>query len=885
MINRVFSYGLSILSGCILAACSTSPEAPYSLMCEYLSEPLGIDMSSPRLSWKIPVVKTDSVKSCRVWVSADSMAVINGSGQCWDSGELPSDIRRIVYAGDSLQSWTKYYWKVGYKTKREDRFVCSLLSSFTTGMMSPQEWGDARWISDGHDKDYRPSPYFRKDFEVRRNVKHAYAVIAAAGLYELSVNGSRIGDHFLDPMYTHFDKRVLSVMYNITPNLSEGENVIGVQLGNGWYNHQSTAVWFFDKASWRNRPAFIMQVRVEYADGSIETISTDSSWVTTDSPVIFNSIYTAEHYDARQEIEGWNTSGIDVSQWKNAKEVSAPTQRIEAQLTVPVKEIVRHNASRFVKINDTCFVYHFPENMAGTVELSVEGKAGIVLRLKHGEMLNEDGTVNLANIDYHYRPIDDSDPFQTDIVILRDRETRFTPKFNYKGFQYVEVTSSEPIALDENSIVALKMHSDVPEIGRFRSSSDLLNKIWTATNNSYLDNLFGYPTDCPQREKNGWTGDAHIAIETALYNFDAITVYEKWLLDFIDEQRENGVYPCIVPTSVWGFDWANGVDWTSASIIIPWEIYRFYGDETLMRRMYPSAKKYVAYIESISKDNLTDWGLGDWIPVRSKSDVTLTTSIYYYTDVSIMAKAAKLFGYVDDAVYYEALADRIKESINDRYLDKETGLYASGTQTELAMPLYWNIVPDGYREKVAEQLNRRVVQDSCHIDVGLLGSKALLGALSDNGYPETAYRVATQETYPSWGYWIKNGATTLHENWRIDVVIDNSLNHIMFGEIGAWLYKTLGGLRIDESNPAFRHVSLRPYFPENLDYLEIEHETPYGCISTSWKRDDEGNILYEFDLPECVSATFTPLGDNVTYNGDTIFFAGSHKLKLETATH
>ena len=813
MMNRVFSYGLSILSGCILAACSTSPEAPYSLMCEYLSEPLGIDMSSPRLSWKIPVVKTDSVKSCRVWVSADSMAVINGSGQCWDSGELPSDIRRIVYAGDSLQSWTKYYWKVGYKTKREDRFVCSLLSSFTTGMMSPQEWGDARWISDGHDKDYRPSPYFRKDFEVRRNVKHAYAVIAAAGLYELSVNGSRIGDHFLDPMYTHFDKRVLSVMYNITPNLSEGENVIGVQLGNGWYNHQSTAVWFFDKASWRNRPAFIMQVRVEYADGSIETISTDSSWVTTDSPVIFNSIYTAEHYDARQEIEGWNTSGIDVSQWKNAKEVSAPTQRIEAQLTVPVKEIVRHNASRFVKINDTCFVYHFPENMAGTVELSVEGKAGIVLRLKHGEMLNEDGTVNLANIDYHYRPIDDSDPFQTDIVILRDRETRFTPKFNYKGFQYVEVTSSEPIALDENSIVALKMHSDVPEIGRFRSSSDLLNKIWTATNNSYLDNLFGYPTDCPQREKNGWTGDAHIAIETALYNFDAITVYEKWLLDFIDEQRENGVYPCIVPTSVWGFDWANGVDWTSASIIIPWEIYRFYGDETLMRRMYPSAKKYVAYI------------------------------------------------------------------------DKETGLYASGTQTELAMPLYWNIVPDGYREKVAEQLNRRVVQDSCHIDVGLLGSKALLGALSDNGYPETAYRVATQETYPSWGYWIKNGATTLHENWRIDVVIDNSLNHIMFGEIGAWLYKTLGGLRIDESNPAFRHVSLRPYFPENLDYLEIEHETPYGCISTSWKRDDEGNILYEFDLPECVSATFTPLGDNVTYNGDTIFFAGSHKLKLETATH
>lgn len=883
MLTRIYSYGLALLSGGILLACQSQQQLPYALHCEYLTEPLGVETLAPRLSWKIPFVGDDSIAACRVWVAADSVALANGAASCWKSNDLPGDTRRITYAGNNLQPWTKYYWKVGYRIAGRDKYVYSPITSFTMGIVSPDDWKRSCWISDGRDKDYRPSPYYRKSFEVNGDVKQAYAIVAAAGLYELSINGERQGDHFLDPMFTHFDKRILSVMYDITPVLTQGENVIGVQLGNGWYNHQSTAVWFFDQAVWRNRPSFTAQVRIEYTDGRVDTLVTDKSWLTTDSPVIFNSIYTAEHYDARREIADWNRPGCDVSSWANVVVVPAPTSRIEAQMTVPVRVVARYKASRFEAINDTCYVYHFPENMAGTVELSVVGKAGTVVRLKHGEMLNTDGTVNQANIDYHYRPTDNSDPFQTDVVILKEGRTCFTPKFNYKGFQYVEVTSSEPVALDANSVVALKMHSDVPEVGRFVSSSDLLNKIWQATNNSYLANLFGYPTDCPQREKNGWTGDAHIAIETALYNFDAITVYEKWLADFIDSQRSDGVYPCIVPTSVWGFDWANGVDWTSAAIIIPWEIYRFYGDTTLLRRMYPSVVKYVDYIRSIAPDNLTDWGLGDWIPVHSKSDVTLTTSIYYYVDVDILAKTAALLGYTCDAALYGDLASQIKEAINNRYLDKERGIYASGTQTELAMPLYWGIVPEEHRTRVAEQLNRRVIADSCHLDVGLLGSKALLGALSDNGYPETAYRVATQQTYPSWGYWIKNGATTLHENWRIDVVVDNSLNHIMFGEIGAWLYKTLGGLHIDESRPAFGHVLLRPYFPDDLDSLEVEHESPYGRIAVSWHRDKQGNIDYKFELPQGTTATFLPLGDNVVYEGtETTFSAGSHRLMLKS---
>lgn len=350
--------------------------------------------------------------------------------------------------------------------------------------------------------------------------------------------------------------------------------------------------------------------------------------------------------------------------------------------------------------------------------------------------------------------------------------------------------------------------------------------------------------------------------------------------DFCDEQKDNGILPCIIPTSVWGYDWANGVDWTSAVAIIPWEIYRFYGDTTLLRRMYGPIKKYVSYIESISTNHLTDWGLGDWVPVRSKSNITLTSSIYYYTDVCILAKAARLFGYAEDASYYNTLAQKIKEAINTSFLNKETGIYAGGTQTELAMPLYWGIVPEEDKKKVAARLHELVEKDNYHLDVGLLGSKALLSALSDNGYAETAYKVASQDTYPSWGYWIKQGATTLHENWRTDVVIDNSYNHIMFGEIGAWLYKGLGGIQIDEKHPGFKHILLKPFFPADMNELTIRYNTPYGWLNINWVRQTNDCIRYTIDIPAGTSATFVPFTMPEPQKSITLQ-AGKHSLELD----
>ena len=426
-------------------------------------------------------------------------------------------------------------------------------------------------------------------------------------------------------------------------------------------------------------------------------------------------------------------------------------------------------------------------------QVSLNAEAGTIFRLKHGERLYPNGRVDLSNIDVHYRPTDNTDPFQTDIFITNGKGTQvFSPIFNYKGFQYIEVTSSKPFNLTKENLTGYFMHSDVPPVGSVRSSNPIIDKIWSATNNSYLSNLFGYPTDCPQREKNGWTGDAHIAIETGLYNFDGITIYAKWMADHRDEQQPNGVLPSIIPTDGWGYEWGNGPDWTSTIALIPWNIYLFYGDSKILTDCYDNIKRYVDHITSISPSGLTTWGLGDWVPVKSKSPVELTSTAYYFVDATILSKAAKLLGKQSDHEKYAKLAARIKTAFNKKYLNSGTGIYGQGIQTELSVPLYWGLVPDELKSKVAANLAKRVEADSQHIDVGLLGTKAILNALSENGYAGLAYKVASQETFPSWGWWMVNGATTLYENWPIDAKSDISMNHIMFGEIGAWLYKGVG---------------------------------------------------------------------------------------------
>lgn len=853
---------------------------PSNLKSDHLENPIGIDNPSPRLSWNIDDTRAGAKQTAyQILVGTDSLDVVSGKGNQWDTKKQTASDILVTYAGEKLSPYTKYYWKVKV-WDMENKESSSSVNSFETGMMNIKNWQGA-WIGDGKDINYEPAPYFRKQFTANKTIKSARAYIAVAGLYELYINGEKIGNHRLDPMYTRFDRRNLYVTYDVTEQLQNGKNAIGVLLGNGWYNHQSKAVWDFDRAPWRNRPTFCMDLRITYSDGSVETIPTDLSWKTSSGALAFNSIYTGEHYDARLEQKGWNTPDFDDSQWHGVGYRGAPSQNVTAQQIRPIHNVLTLPAKSVNKINDHTYVFDFGQNMSGVTKINVSGEAGTEVRIKHGERLFDNGRIDMSNIDVYYRGDKEKDPFQTDILILSGNEDEYMAKFNYKGFRYVEVTSDKPIELNQNSLTAYFMHSDVPPVGNINTSSELINKLCWATNNAYLSNLMGYPTDCPQREKNGWTGDGHLAIETALYNFDGITVYEKWLADHRDEQQPNGVLPDIIPTGGWGYGTDNGLDWTSTIAIIPWNLYMFYGDSKPLADCYENIKRYVNYVDRISPNHLTIWGRGDWVPVKSRSNKELTSSIYFYADAKILANAAKLFNKQDDYKHYTALAEKIKNAVNEKYLNRETGIYADGSQTELSVPLFWKIVPEDMIAKVAQNLAKKVEEAGFHLDVGVLGAKAILNALSENGYPLTAYKVAAQDTYPSWGWWIVNGATTLLENWDLKAERDISDNHMMFGEIGGWFYKGLGGIFPDPEQPGFKHILLRPNFVKELKHFEAKHNSPYGEIISKWEWK-KNTILCEIVIPANSSATLY-LPDYVKGDKTMELEAGKHQLSFKVA--
>lgn len=863
------------ISGSVLVGQPTF--VPVDLKTEHLENPIGIDNPRPRLSWRIDSQNEGTSQSAYdIVVGTDSLAVSRGEGNHWRSGKTVSNDRLVSYSGKELDPFTKYFWKAVLWDERAQQSA-SAVYSFETGMIETRNW-QGNWISDGSDIHYQPASFFRKPFTAGKEIRSARVYIAVGGLYELYINGEKIGDQRLDPMYTRYDRRNLYVTHDVTASLAKGMNVVGVLLGNGWYNHQSKAVWDFDRAPWRNRPAFCLDLRITYADGSTDIIPSDLSWRKSDSPLLFNSIYTGEHYDARREQEGWSKTGFDDSRWQGVVLRAAPSSHITAQQIRPIRNVRQLSATSINRIDQHTFVYDLGQNMAGVTRLRVAGPEGTVVNIKHGERLYENGRVDLSNIDVYYRGNMETEPFQTDILTLSGKgEDEFMARFNYKGFRYVEVTATQPVELDQNSLTAFFMHSDVPPIGKIHTSSSLINKLWQATNNAYLSNLMGYPTDCPQREKNGWTGDGHFAIETGLYNFDGITIYEKWLADHRDEQQPNGVLPDIIPTGGWGYGTANGLDWTSTIAIIPWNLYLFYGDTKPLADCYDNIRRYVDYVDRSSPEHLTSWGRGDWVPVKSLSNLELTSSVYFYVDTHILAEAAKLFDREDDYKHYSTLANNIKNAINRKYLDRETGIYATGTQTELSVPLQWKVVPEEMIPLVARNLSKKVEEADYHLDVGVLGAKAILNALSENGYPETAYKVAVQDSYPSWGWWIVNGATTLLENWDLEAERDISDNHMMFGEIGAWFFKGLGGIFPDPVQPGFKNIILRPHFIRNLDHFEAQFQSPYGLIKSKWRWEKRNLVIYEVTVPANSVATLQ-LPESVTGNKNFTLEAGNHIL-------
>ncbi|MDR3309196.1 MAG: glycoside hydrolase family 78 protein [Tannerella sp.] len=876
-------YHLFIISACISASTGLNASVtdagkpalsiePVDLRCEYLTSPLGMDVAEPRLTWRLQDDRAGALQQAyRIVAGEDSLAVLEGKGSYWDTQKIDSDDMLAVYQGQNFEPYTRYFWRVEIWDK-DGVQRHSAVASFETGHLRQTNW-KGYWISDGHTTSgnsirTKPAPYLRKEFRTETGkIRSARAYIAAAGLYELYINGQKTGDHRLDPMFTRYDRRNLYVAYDVTAQLQQGDNAVGVLLGNGWYNHQSTAVWYFHRAPWRDRPTFCLDLRITYEDGSTQTVISDRDWKTSSGSLIFNSIYTGEHYDARLEQQGWNTAGFDASKWKNALYRPTPSSNIVAQQLHPVRDVELIPTRVFKKLSDRRYIFDLGRNISGVTRLRVSGEAGTEIRLVHSEILRPNDSVDIRNIAEHYRPTDDTDPFSTDIYILSGKgEDVFMPRFNYKGFQYVEVTADKPVELTSESLEGLFMHSDVPPAGQVETSNPLLNRIWFAANNSYLSNLFGYATDCPHREKNGWTGDGNYAVDLGLFNFDGITVYEKWMADHRDEQQPNGLIPNIIPTSGWGYDWATGPEWTGSVAIIPWAVYEFYGDSRLLASMYDNIKRYVGYLESKSPGGLCNNGLGDWIPVKSQTPQQYTTTVYYYRVVTILARTAKLFNNEEDYSYYTSLAAKIKDAFNKEYLDREKAIYHDGNQTELSTALLWGLAPDELRPQIAANLAKRITTtDNNHIDVGLLGSKSIFYALTQNGYADIAYTIASQSDYPSIGYWIaKDNATTLYEFWNaIGEVRENSLNHIMFGEISAWFYKALGGINIDPEHPGFKNILLRPHFVKGLTYAKVSYNSPRGKIVSHWERK-KGKITYHIVIPANSTALLTlPAGSNL----------------------
>jgi alpha-L-rhamnosidase len=709
------------------------------------------------------------------------------------------------------------------------------------------------------------SPAFEKSFSIAdKPVERAILHITGLGFYEASLNGRRIGSKVLDPNPTRYDKRVLYSTYDLTGEIRSGENRMEVLLGHGWYDLRSVSVWNFDNAPWRDFPRMIAQLEIYFKDGTTHTIGTDESWRHVNSPVGYDCIREGMVIGRRHP----DAPDFD-KQTLMAEIVPAPAGRLTASALPPTVVSRTFKPQSVTRAGQDHWVVDFGQNLAGWVDLKVSGQSrGDKITLIYGERLNEDGTLHNRTISAHFRypastALVSDGFFQTDHILCdgSDGWVRY-PHFVYHGFQYVEIKGLKRRP-DAASIVASVVQTDFKPAGSFRCSNELLNKLQDAALWAYIGNFSnGFPTDCPHREKNGWTGDASLAAEMGVYNFDNTAAYEKWIFDIMDEQRPDGNVAAIIPTSGWGYQWGNGPAWDSALVIIPWTLYVYRGDLRILENAYGRMKLYVDYMTGRSKDHLVSHGLGDWIPAKSKVPAEVTSSGYFYLDAMIVARTAELLGRQEDARNYAALAGRIKEAFNRKFY-QGGGLYSIGTQTALACALHQGIAEADKvaptQRALAELVEKK---DDCVPDFGILGSKYIFRALSDAGRSDLAYAMLNKTGRPSFGKWIvEDGATTLWEDWDEGA----SRNHIMFGDFSAWMYQYLAGIRlsddvcavaqkVDPAKVAFKEFIIAPDPVEGLTWVSASHDSPYGEIRASWRiRSNE--FIVDVSVPVNTSAT------------------------------
>ncbi|MFG1912131.1 family 78 glycoside hydrolase catalytic domain [Kribbella sp. NPDC048928] len=852
------------------------------LFTEHADNPIGIDGPRPRLTWLLESAGPGFSQSAYQVEVAD----------VWDSGVIRSSQSvGVRYDGPELTAGTRYHWRVRCWDQNGDPSPWSARAYWETGLFDDSDWAGARWIGGFEDG----SPQLRREFAVRGEVVRARVYLCGLGYHVLMIDGARVTENVLDPGVTSYDKSALYTTHDVTAAVqAQGPHVLGVTLGRGFYGLSPEDTKYWGSAPWLGSPRLRLKLQVEYRDGSRDVVVSDTDWLVSGGPTTRDSVYLGETYDARLVQTGWDRPGFDASEWRRAAEVAAPTSQLRPQLMEPIRVADTLRAIEITSPSAGSYVFKYPVVTAGWIRLRVAGPAGTEVTLRYGETLHPDGTVdNRGDAGLTNGAI------QTDRYVLSGNATEiWEPSFSYKGFQYVQV-DGYPGVPTVDDVLAQVVHSEVQSTGSFSCSAPTLNSIHEISRRTILNNLHSVMTDTPIFEKRGWLGDVNVLLPATIDNFGMHRFYRNWLRTIQDGQTSDGAGVELSPNP----DPAAYTDpiWAGVIVDLPWQLFQDYGDRDVLELSYDSMARYVDYLTS-SSDGLIQQGFyGDWVsPATSGTfpwppeGAQLTATAYFYRYVGVLAAAADELGREDDATRYRELASRIAAAFDAKFFDRSAGVYRTDRevgyrQTSNAVPLSFGLVPADQVDRVVENLVADVRARGNHLNTGHAGTKELLPALTAHGHVDVAFAVATQRTYPSWGFWIENGATTLWEAWETNT---RSRDHAFLGSIEGWFYRDLAGIR--PAAPGYARIAIRPHVPAGLDEVSASVRTVHGVVGSQWRRQDDGlhltvtipvNTTAEVFVPAAAAQEVTAAGsDFVRVDGDrAVFGVGSGTYHFRTS--
>lgn len=813
---------------------------PVNLRCEYLKNPLGIDILFPRFSWVLSSSKRGEYQTAyQILVASNREKLDRNDGDKWDSGKVYSDESvNVAYEGEHLLSGETCYWKVRAWDKDGKPGPWSDTATFEMGLLEDDDWKGV-WIGA---KNNISAPLLRKEFTLDKEIKRARAYISGLGYYELYINGDKVGNNVLDPGTTYYNNdqpfelhaRVLYVTHDVTDYLKTGRNAVGVMLGNGWYS--SDGEESPGREPYGDRPKLILQMNIEFTDGESVSIVTDDTWKTSSGPITANDICKGEVYDARLERPGWKRSNYDDSDWDKAEIVEPPCGVLTSQLIPPIKVMKTIKPVEIMEPEENVYIYDFGQNFTGWTKLRVSGPRGARVTLRHAGRLYNDYRLDARN---------NSGAEQTDTYILKGEGTEvWEPIFTLHGSRYVEMTGFPGTPTKEN-LEGCFVRSSVEISGSFTCSNPLINQIHHNVCWTFMSSFQGIPQDAAERcERFGWLGDPGFVAEDYIYNFDTASFWTKWLDDIKDSQKPDGDVPVISPIHLRNIypEWPA---WKSSYPLFVWYVYQYYGDEQILEEHYDSMKKLVDFLSTKADNYIVSCGLGDHMEPQADgtssfspkhTPASLTSTAYYYDDAWILSQAADILGKANDAKYYSDLAKNIKDAFNREFFDEDINQYATGSQTSNALPLYLSIVPEGREKDVAKNLvDDIMITHNGHLSTGIIGANALEQALPESGWANVMYEIATQTTFPSWGYQVLKGATTIWEAFEYCPWC--SLNMKMFGSVEMFFYKTLAG--ISPASVGYKQIAIKPHALGDLKNVIASVKTVRGEVKSSWVRDGD----------------------------------------------